>query len=92
MVIAAYTPGLLVAMDRNTGLTRWEVDLNQPIASSPVVANGTLYFGAGDRMLHALDAATGAERWAFLTTDWIVSPVAYADGLCRWYRGGGATG
>ncbi|MBH9576006.1 pilus assembly protein [Inhella proteolytica] len=29
---------------------------------------GMLYFGANDGALHALDAATGAERWAFIPT------------------------
>jgi len=34
------------------------------VASRP----GTLYVGANDGMLHAFDAATGAERWAFIPT------------------------
>src|SRR6266513_2479032 len=33
--------------------------------SSPVVANGSVYFGSGDGNLYALDAATGKEKWRF---------------------------
>jgi outer membrane protein assembly factor BamB len=44
------------------------------------VVHGTVYIGAADKKLYALDAATGRQRWAFVAKDWIVSPVAYADG------------
>jgi eukaryotic-like serine/threonine-protein kinase len=42
------------------------------------VVHGTVYIGAADKKLYALDAATGRQRWAFATQDWIVSAVAYA--------------
>ena len=66
-------------MDRDTGVPHWETDLNQPITASPIVAEGTLYFGAGDGTLRALDAATGEELWSFLAMEWIDSPPAYFD-------------
>jgi outer membrane protein assembly factor BamB len=47
--------------------------------ASPIVVHGTVYIGASDKKLYALDAATGRQRWAFATQDWIVSAVAYAD-------------
>ena len=37
--------------------------------SSPLVANGAVYFGSGDGNLYALDAATGDLRWKFKTGD-----------------------
>jgi outer membrane protein assembly factor BamB len=43
-----------------------------------VVLNGTVYIGAADKHLYALDAATGRQRWAFAAQDWIVSAVAAA--------------
>ena len=44
---------------------RFTYDAGSPIRSSPVVRAGTLYVGASDGTLHALDAATGAPRWRF---------------------------
>ena len=46
--------------------------------ASPIVVQGTVYIGAADKQLYALDAATGRQRWAFATQDWIVSAVAVA--------------
>jgi outer membrane protein assembly factor BamB len=49
--------------------------------SSPVVADGTVYFGSGDGNLYALDAATGDLRWKFKTGDVVHASPAYADGV-----------
>ena len=35
--------------------------------SSPAISNGTAYIGSGDHYVYALDVATGALRWKFLT-------------------------
>lgn len=48
--------------------------------SSPVVANGIVYFGSGDGNLYALDAATGAQRWKFATGDVVHASPAYDAG------------
>jgi len=48
--------------------------------SSPAIVDGVVYFGTGEGMLYALDAQTGAERWAFETADTIHSSPAVADG------------
>ena len=49
--------------------------------SSPVVAQGSVYFGSGDGNLYALDAATGQLRWKFQTGDVVHASPAYADGV-----------
>ena len=49
--------------------------------SSPVVAQGAVYFGSGDGNLYALDAATGELKWKFKTGDVIHASPAYADGV-----------
>jgi eukaryotic-like serine/threonine-protein kinase len=49
--------------------------------SSPVVANGTVYFGSGDTNVYALDAATGALKWKFKTGDVVHGSPAIADGV-----------
>lgn len=49
--------------------------------SSPAVAEGTVYFGSGDRHVYALSAQTGALRWKFLAGDVVHSSPALAGGL-----------
>ncbi len=49
--------------------------------SSPVVANGVVYFGSGDGNVYAVDAATGDMRWKFTTGDVVHASPALADGV-----------
>src|SRR5208282_4413530 len=48
--------------------------------SSPVVWNGTVFFGSGDGNLYALNAATGAPNWKFKTGDVVHASPAIANG------------
>jgi outer membrane protein assembly factor BamB len=48
--------------------------------SSPVVVQGTVYFGSGDGNLYAVDGGTGELKWKFKTGDVIHASPAYADG------------
>jgi outer membrane protein assembly factor BamB len=57
------------------------VDQYDIFLSSPVVVQGTVYFGSGDGNLYALDAATGELKWKFKTGDVIHASPAYADGV-----------
>ena len=41
----------------------WSAKAGGAISSSPVLGDGTLFFGSDDGYLHALDARTGADRW-----------------------------
>ena len=54
--------------------------------SSPLVTNGTVYFGSGDENFYAVDAASGDLRWKFKTGDVVHSSPAFADGTV--YFGG----
>jgi eukaryotic-like serine/threonine-protein kinase len=49
--------------------------------SSPIVAQGAVYFGSGDGNLYALDAFSGALRWKFRTGDVVHASPAYSDGV-----------
>ena len=67
--------GVLVCVDRASGRQSWKfggVDGVLPIFSTPVVADGKLYFGEGTHQntfckLYCLNAATGEQLWAFTT-------------------------
>lgn len=48
--------------------------------SSPVVADGAVYFGSGDTNIYALDAATGALKWKFKTGDVVHASPALSGG------------
>ncbi|WP_172388227.1 PQQ-binding-like beta-propeller repeat protein [Streptomyces sp. MNP-20] len=56
------TRGAVDALDLNGRLT-WSRSTGGPVRSSPAVAGGTVYVGADDKILYALDAATGVPRW-----------------------------
>jgi outer membrane protein assembly factor BamB len=49
--------------------------------SSPTVVGSTVYIGSGDQHVYALDALTGARRWAFATGDVVHASPAVADGV-----------
>ncbi len=49
--------------------------------SSPTVVAGTVYFGAGDHHVYALDANSGALRWTFETGNVVHASPAVADGV-----------
>ena len=60
----------------------WPRSDRQPFdrAYQPVIAAGTLYFGSSaDGKVYALDAATGKERWSFVTG----GPVRFAPAVAR---------
>jgi outer membrane protein assembly factor BamB len=48
--------------------------------SSPVVWNGTVYFGSGDTNVYALDAVTGNLKWKFKTGDVVHASPAISRG------------
>ena len=83
----------LYCLDAANGHKLWEFQASSHIESSPIVANGKVYVGAGDDGLYCLDAVTGKQLWNFrdgLHID--ASPVAvgnsiYASsGISRRYR------
>lgn len=82
----------LYALDGATGSLRWRVETGEPLpfpwgyesgdvyASSPALADGTVFFGAGDGQLYAVDAADGSVRWKSATGGRVRSTPAVADG------------
>jgi outer membrane protein assembly factor BamB len=57
------------ALDASSGTERWHVKIGastpqSPAVASPCVLHGSVYYAAGDGMLHCLDAAHGSETWA----------------------------
>jgi outer membrane protein assembly factor BamB len=55
----------LYCLDAATGRKLWDFKTDSHTESSPCVAAGKVYFGAGDDGLFCLDAADGKERWHY---------------------------
>ncbi|MGL4555082.1 MAG: PQQ-binding-like beta-propeller repeat protein [Gemmataceae bacterium] len=55
----------LYCLDPDTGRKHWDFTAEGHIESGPCVADGRVFFGAGDDGVYCLDAATGARRWRF---------------------------
>lgn len=67
--------------------TKWFFNTKAPIYSSPVVADGSVFVGGTDSILHVLDLNTGKEKWRFRTMGQIRSTVCL--GPERLYLNGG---
>ena len=62
---------------------RWRYehpDRKFPFYSSAAVIDGTMVLGGRDRMVHALDVATGKAKWTYMTRARIDSSPAIAGG------------
>jgi outer membrane protein assembly factor BamB len=75
----------ITAIDGASGEQRWSQPfrLGSAAASSPAIADGTIFVGLPDRQLHALSLEDGTERWTAIGLS-VFSPVtapAVADGI-----------
>src|SRR4051812_6033342 len=58
--------GASTAAGPRGGVVRWRRDLEGAVTPGPVVgADGTVYASSNGGVLHALDPATGADRWTY---------------------------
>ncbi|MFC1734522.1 PQQ-binding-like beta-propeller repeat protein [Candidatus Hydrogenedentota bacterium] len=65
LVFMACEDGKVMAVDAETGKTRWVFYSNGPVKVAPTIWNGRAYFGSGDGYVYALEAATGELLWKF---------------------------
>jgi outer membrane protein assembly factor BamB len=69
--------GFVVAWDARTGRRKW-VFRAAPVESSPLYRKKTLYFGAWDRRVYAVNARTGKTKWSYETDEEVnTSPTAW---------------
>ena len=65
----------------NTGPTSnsslWVFNTNGKVWSSPVVANGIVYFGSLDNHIYAVDSKNGTKIWDFTANDSVYPTAAY---------------
>ena len=74
------------------GRVRWQRTLEGPVASGAVTGrDGTIYVASNGGVLHALDPATGVDRWTYdsrrrdpVDADLSISPLVLPDGTVLW--------
>ena len=88
--------GTFAAYDAATGDRLWHFDIAGNISSSPTVVGNTVYFGAADKKLYALNATTGALQCSYTTPGVIYSSPLVVDadgsGLLVYFGDVGLTG
>jgi outer membrane protein assembly factor BamB len=55
---------------------KWAFKTGGPVVSSPTVVDGVAYVGSDDKELHAVDLATGKEKWKYKIT-WVNASAAW---------------
>ncbi len=63
LILVGANSGRFFAFDAKTGETRWQQQLKGQIKGTPMIWDGTAYFGSWDRNYHAYDLKTGRSRW-----------------------------
>jgi outer membrane protein assembly factor BamB len=63
-IIVPLLSGELTAFSLEDGSQVWTFEGKKPIRSAAAVADGVVYFGNSANELYAIDAASGASRWA----------------------------
>lgn len=75
----------IYCLNAESGAMKWRYPQDAPLStviySSPAVADGLVYFGAGDGKLYALQASNGTYSWAFDTKNGIATSPTIADGI-----------
>jgi outer membrane protein assembly factor BamB len=70
----------LYCLDAASGRKCWDFEVKGHVESSPYVAEGQVFFGAGDDGVYCLDAASGKMHWHFQSSVHIDSSPAFAAG------------
>jgi outer membrane protein assembly factor BamB len=71
--------GFVVAWNARNGKELWRFE-TAPVESSPLLRNGTIYVGSWDSKVHAIDARTGRQKWAFQADNQVNTSAAYWRG------------
>jgi outer membrane protein assembly factor BamB len=89
--------GLTTAVGPQTGHVRWARSLGGAVSLGPAIGTGgTVYATTNDGVLHALDPATGKDRWTFhpqgdySVIDLSATPAVLPDGTLLWPGPGNA--
>jgi len=65
IVISANSIDGIVAYDRDTAHTQWRLNIKDGVEGGAQIADGILYFGAGDGQLYAVQPESGKVLWTY---------------------------
>jgi outer membrane protein assembly factor BamB len=65
MVIVGNSIDGVVAYDRDTAHVKWRISMKDGVEGGALVAEDTLFFGAGDGQLYAVQPETGSVLWTY---------------------------
>ena len=75
-------PGVLVALDSESGERLWDRPLDGPPTAPPGHHEGVVYAGTNRGSVYAVGAESGDRRWRRTVGDWVTrGPTAAADGI-----------
>jgi outer membrane protein assembly factor BamB len=73
-------PGRVMALRTTDGKTLWSRDLPSRSESSPLLDDGSVYFGSENGTVYALRAKDGRVRWTFRASGAVKGALAFSDG------------
>lgn len=73
--------GDMVCLNAATGSVRWKYRTEGAIFSTPLVAQGTVFFGSADHVIYALDATSGKIKWEAYAEGAVFAGAAFARGV-----------
>lgn len=79
LVVATTASGRVLGVDADSGDVRWTVDIGEPLAAAPVIADGVVYVAGPDGRVRALDLSGGTERWSHRASTAYSSPVTVTE-------------
>ncbi len=65
--------GTVIALEPETGIIKWQLDLKAPVSAGPAVAEGKLVVGTSDGIVIALDLSTAKVLWRSNSTSEILA-------------------
>ncbi len=80
-LLVALGTGSIICVEASTGAVRWSQDLGAWISAEPTAWNGIVFAGTANRLLFALDHASGALLWTFTADGEILSSPVVSDGI-----------
>ncbi|MDB3935905.1 outer membrane protein assembly factor BamB [Granulosicoccus sp.] len=80
-VIVANKDGLVTAFARDTGMRRWRSDLDVNLTSGVGGESDLIFVSDVNAIVHALDPATGEEKWQAQASSEVLKPVVAGYGI-----------
>ena len=81
VVVIGSNCGYVRGYELNTGKRLWEKNIGQPVKASFCFDDDTVYFGAFDNKLYALDYKSGVEKFSAISEGLIYSTPVMSDDL-----------